>query len=179
MAGFNIEEAELALAQDNESNAFNAALSEIVALRKELKSVHDECSSLKDEVSTLNNDFADKVDKLKKASQIVVTPEVKTYINEQGEAMSKRLCRDLEAKGRSIVNRMTSQADRVVMPTCACYVLCISFIILLIVFSTLATMNVCRIHSDFLTQFCWIYGGAMVGFDLITILFFVWLRLRA
>lgn len=36
----------------------------------------------KNGVSTLNNDLADKVDKLRKASQIVVTPEVKTYVQE-------------------------------------------------------------------------------------------------
>lgn len=123
MAGFNIEEAEQALAQEHESKELKAAISEITTLRKELESVRTECSSLKDGVNTLNNDLSDKVDKLKKAKQIVVTPEVKTYIQGQGEAISKQLCRDLEAKGRSIVNRMTSQTDRVMMPICACYVL--------------------------------------------------------
>lgn len=178
MAGFNIEEAEQALAQEHESKELKAAISEIVALRKELESVRNECSSLKDGVSTLNNDLADKVDKLRKASQIIVTPEVKTYVQGQGEAISKRLCHDLESKGRSIVNRMTSQTDRVVMPTCACYVLCLSLVILLTGFISLAALNVYRIHSDFLTQFLWTFGGAMIGFDVIIVLFFVWLRLR-
>lgn len=178
MAGFNIEEAEQALAQEHESKELKAAISEIVALRKELESVRNECSSLKDGVSTLNNDLADKANKLRNASQIVVTPEVKNYVLGQGEAISKRLCHDLEAKGRNIVNRMTSQTDRVVMPTCACYVLCLSFVILLAGFIMLATLNADRIHSDFLTKFFWIVGGTMVGFDMIIILFFVWLRFR-
>lgn len=178
MAGFNIEEAEQALAQEHESKELKAAISEIVALRKELESVRNECSSLKDGVSTLNNDLADKVDKLRNASQIVVTPEVKNYVQGQGEAISKRLCHDLEAKGRNIVNRMTSQTDRVVIPTSAFYVLCLSFAILLTGFTMLATLNAYRIHSSFLTQFCWIIGGVMGGSDLITILLFVWIRLR-
>lgn len=176
MAGFNIEEAEQALAQEHESKELKAAISEIVALRKELESVRNECSSLKDGVSTLNNDLADKVDKLRNASQIVVTPEVKNYVQGQGEAISKRLCHDLEAKGRNIVNRMTSQTDRVVMPTCACYVLCLSLVILLVGAAILVMLNIYRLHSILLTQYLWVIGATFLVINIITILMFVYTK---
>ena len=111
-------------------------------------------------------------------SKVNVTQEAKTYIEEQGSAISKRICNDLEAKSRKIVARMTYQTERVQIPTSACYVLCLSLIILVVGFALLIMLNLYRIHNEMLTQFIWIVCGAFVGFNLITIITFAWVRNR-
>lgn len=73
---------------------------------------------------------------------------------------------------------MTYKTDRVQIPTSACYVLCLSLIILVVGFALLIMLNLYRIHNEMLTQFIWIVCGAFVCFNLITIITFAWVRNR-
>ena len=130
------------------------------------------------EASTINSDFSSKITQLKQANQVNITQEAKAYIEEQSTAISKRVCNDLEAKSRKIVARMTYQTDRVQIPTSACYVLCLSLIILVVGFALLIMLNLYRIRNEMLTQFIWIVCGAFVCFNLITIITFAWVRNR-
>lgn len=174
MEGFNIEDAEFALEQEEKSKQFNSAINELTEVRKELESLKGECSALCEGLNILNSDFSSKITQLKQANQVNVTQEAKAYIEEQGLAISKRICNDF----RKIVARMTYQTDRVQIPTSACYVLCLSLIILVVGFALLIMLNLYRIHNEMLTQFIWIVCGAFVCFNLITIIMFAWVRNR-
>ena len=46
MQGFNIEDAEFALGQEEKSEQFNSAINELTEVRKELESLKGECSAL-------------------------------------------------------------------------------------------------------------------------------------
>ncbi len=178
MEGFNIEDAEFALEQEEKSEQFNSAINELTEVRKELESLKGECSALCEGLNILNSDFSSKITQLKQANQVNVTQEAKAYIEEQGSAIIKRICNDLEAKSRKIVARMTYQTERVQIPTSACYVLCLSLIILVVGFALLILLNLYRIRNEMLTQFIWIVCGAFVCFNLITIITFAWVRKR-
>ena len=178
MEGFNIEDAEFALGQEEKSEQFNSAINELTEVRKELEylNLKGECSALCEGLNILNSDFSSQITQLKQANQVNITKEAKAYIEEQSTAISKRVCNDLEAKSRKIVARMTYQTDRVQIPTSACYVLCLSLIILVVGFTLLIMLNIYRIRNEMLTQFIWIVCGAFVGFNLITIITFAWVR---
>ena len=178
MEGFNIEDAEFALEQEEKSEQFNSAINELTEVRKELESLKGVCSVLCEGLNILNSDFNDKVIQLKQANQVIVTQEAKAYIKEQSTAISKRICNDLEAKSRKIVARMTYQTDRVQIPTSAFYVLCLSVVVLIVGFALLIMLNSYRMRNEMLTQCIWIVCGAFVGLNLITIITFAWLRNR-
>ena len=178
MEGFNIEDAEFALEQEEKSEQFNSAINELTEVRKKLESLKGECSALCEGLDILNSDFRSKITQMKQANQVNITKEAKAYIEEQSTAISKRVCNDLEAKSRKIVARMTYQTDRVQIPTSACYVLCLSLIILVVGFALLIMLNLYRIRNEMLTRFIWIVCGAFVGFNLITIITFAWVRNR-
>ena len=73
MEGFNIEDAEFALGQEEKSEQFNSAINELTEVRKKLESLKGECSALCEGLNILNSDFSSKITQLKQANQVNIT----------------------------------------------------------------------------------------------------------
>ena len=168
----------MAIEQEENGRKFDKAVSELETVRNKMVSLKDECHTLNSNLSTLNENFKNRITQLQVASMIDITPRAREYIQQQALAISKQACDDLEARSKKIVARMTRQADRVVMPTSACYVMCISLVVLLAGFTILVMLNEYRLHNHLITQLIWIIGALLVFTNAMTIATFIWLHHR-
>lgn len=171
-----LDELDKAIEEEREEKELGNSLDEMVETRKEVKRLTSRCAKVCNTVNTTLNSVDANAEKLKEANKIVITPEAKEYLDSQSKAICQAMVNELEVKSRKIIARMTYQSDRVQIPTSACYLLCVSLVILIVQFVLLCFLNYHVIHNEVLEEFCWGIGGILVGTDTLTIAMFCWLR---